>query len=186
MSGLTPFQTAGPFFDVLLRSRVPNCQVSDATLGTRIAIEGNLYDGEGSPIRDGLIETWQADAQGRYPHQKDRQNARPDPYFFCHGWTPTNDEGRFRIETIKPGAVAASDGRLQAPHILVSVMGRGILTRHLTRLYFEDEPSNETDPILALVPHARRQTLIARRIETAMYRFDIKLQGAEETVFFDV
>jgi protocatechuate 3,4-dioxygenase alpha subunit len=157
----------------------------DDTRGERIAIEGVLFDGAGSPMPDGLIEIWQADANGRYAHPDDPQSAEADPSFSGYGWRHTTAEGGFRFDTIKPGAVEAPDGRMQAPHIMVSVMGRGILTRFITRLYFEDEAANDRDPILALVPVARRDTLIARRTAEGSYRFDIRIQGPGETVFFD-
>ena len=186
MSGhLTPFQTAGPFFDVMLRSRAEMQMVQPDTRGHRITIEGLLLDGGGAPIHDGLVELWQADAEGRYAHPDDPRSAEADASFYGYGWRHTNEDGSFRFDTIKPGAVVAPGGGMQAPHILVSVMARGVLTRFITRLYFEDEPSNDRDPILALVPAARRNTLIARRAGEGRYRFDIRVQGPEETVFFD-
>ena len=178
MSGLTPFQTVGPFFEVLLRTRVPCRQVSDDTPGTRISIEGTLYDGASVPIPDGLIEIWHADANGEY--------TTTTRDFSGYGWSATGSDGVFRFDTLKPGRVLTREGEEQAPHILVSVLARGVLTRYVTRLYFEDEPANERDPILALVPAARRPTLIARRVRPSTYCFDIRVQGADETVFFDV
>ena len=145
-----------------------------------------LYDGGGQPIRDGLVETWQADDSGRYPHSDNGTRQESDPEFFGYGWSRTEGDGRFRFDSIKPGSVAAPDGRFQAPHVLVSVMARGILTRYITRMYFEDEAANESDPILERVPAARRQTLVARRVADGTYQFDIRVQGPDETVFFDV
>jgi protocatechuate 3,4-dioxygenase alpha subunit len=186
MSRVTSFQTVGPFFDVALRTRAQMEMVRPETHGERITIEGVLLDGTGSPIPDGLVEIWQADASGRYAHPDDPRGADADPSFSGYGWRHTTENGGFRFETIKPGAVEAPDGRVQAPHIMVSVMGRGILTRFITRLYFEDDPANDRDPILALVPAARRRTLIARPTGEGRYRFDIRIQGPGETVFFDV
>jgi protocatechuate 3,4-dioxygenase alpha subunit len=183
---LTPFQTVGPFFEVLLRRREPCRQTSESTEGLRIRIEGVLADGEGQPISDALIETWQADARGRYRHPDDPRGAETDPAFQGYGWCHTDEEGRFHFETIKPGTVAAPDGRTQAPHVLVSVMARGVLTRYVTRVYFEDEAANAGDAVLALVPRDRRGTLVAPRVEPGVYRFDIRVQGGRETVFFDV
>ncbi|HEY6360408.1 MAG TPA: protocatechuate 3,4-dioxygenase subunit alpha [Vicinamibacterales bacterium] len=183
---VSPFQTVGPFFEVMLRSRAPLQMVGPGTRGERVAIEGVLADGAGNPIPDALVEIWQADAAGRYAHPADPQHAAADPSFHGYGWRHTVDNGRFSFDTIKPGAVAGPAGRIQAPHILVSVMARGILTRFLTRLYFEDEPANDRDPILALVPAARRHTLIARRADDDHYIFDIRIQGPGETVFFDL
>lgn len=186
MLGVTAFQTVGPYFDVLLRSRTQCRQVTDATLGIRVVIDGVLYDGAGRPVPDGLVEIWQADAQGRYGHPDEPHGQPSDPAFYGYGWSHTGDDGAFRFETVKPGAVLAPDGRVQAPHILVSVMARGVLTRYVTRLYFGDEAANESDPILALVPADRRLTLLAQPVGAFAYRFDIRLQGADETVFFDV
>jgi protocatechuate 3,4-dioxygenase, alpha subunit len=186
MSGqVTPFQTAGPFFEVMLRSRVEMQMVQPDTPGERVTVEGVLLDGAGSPVADGLVELWQADAQGRYAHPDDPHGSEADASFCGYGWRHTDEGGGYRFDTIKPGAVAAPGGGMQAPHILVSVMARGVLTRFITRLYFEDEPANDRDPILALVPTARRNTLIARRCGEGRYRFDIRIQGPGETVFFD-
>ena len=186
MSRVTGFQTVGPFFAVALRTRALMQMVRDETRGERITIEGVLLDGAGSPMPDGLIEIWQADADGRYAHPDDPRGAEADPSFSGYGWRHTNEDGGFRFDTIKPGAVETLDGRMQAPHIMVSVMGRGILTRFITRLYFEGDAANDRDPILALVPAPRRDTLIARRTGEGCYRFDIRIQGPGETVFFDV
>jgi protocatechuate 3,4-dioxygenase, alpha subunit len=183
MSSLTPFNTVGPFFKVMLRHRPEGSDslVTDATRGERITIEGRLTDGAGSPILDGLVEIWQADAEGRYRHPGDPRSGGADPHFTGFGRVSTGVDGTFAFHTIKPGIVA--DG--QAPHILVSVFARGIMTRCWTRLYFEGEPRNQTDPILALVPPDRRGTLLARQTAGGRYRFDILLQGGKETVFFD-
>jgi protocatechuate 3,4-dioxygenase, alpha subunit len=185
MSRVTGFQTVGPFFEVALRTRAEMRMVLPATRGERITIEGVLLDGAGSPVPDGLVEIWQADANGRYAHPDDPHSAAADPSFSGYGWRHTNPDGGFRFDTIKPGAVEGPDGRMQSPHIMVSVMGRGILTRFITRLYFEDDATNERDPILALVPAARRHTLIAQRTAEGRYHFDIRIQGPDETVFFD-
>ena len=185
MSGLTPFQTIGPFFEVLLRTRIASRQTADAVSGTGITVEGKVYDGAGDPVVDALIEVWQADGQGRYDHP-DVDGSSSDPQVFGYGWCETDQDGRFRFETVKPAAVPAPDGGRQAPHILVSVMARGVLTRLITRLYFDDEDANASDSILQLVPQERRRTVIATMVDTATYRFDIRLQGSGETVFFDV
>lgn len=190
MSGVTPSQTVGPYFDVWLRSRAGGREaqgfVTGQAHGTRIAIEGRVLDGAGAPMPDALVETWQADADGRYRHPEDRRGALADPSFTGYGWAHTRTDGGFTFETVKPGRVPHPDGGDQAPHLLVSVMARGILTRFITRIYFEDEPSNAEDAILALVPESRRQTLIATRSGEGRYRFDLIMQGPGETVFFDV
>jgi protocatechuate 3,4-dioxygenase, alpha subunit len=186
MAGITPSQTAGPYFGILLRGRAECRQVTDATRGTRISIEGRVLDGAGNGISDALIETWQADASGRYHHPEDCRPQPADPAFNGFGWAHTREDGGYRFETIKPGRVPGPDGANQAPHVDVSIMGRGILTRFITRIYFEDESANADDPILGLVPAARRDTLIARRVADGQYVFDIVMQGPRETVFFDV
>jgi protocatechuate 3,4-dioxygenase alpha subunit len=185
-AAITPSQSLGPYFDILVRGRAESRQVTDATAGTRIVIEGQVLDGAGKPMPDALVETWQADANGRYRHPEDPRPQPPDPAFNGYGWAHTREDGGFSFETIKPGRVPGPDGRDQAPHILVSVMARGILTRFITRIYFEDEAANAEDPILALVPENRRHTLIARRTGEGRYLFDLVMQGTGETVFFDV
>ena len=186
MKGITPFQTVGPYFNLMVRPRGRCTLVSDATHGTRVRVAGTVIDGQGEPIPDALVEMWQADANGRYRHADDRRPQQPDPAFNGFAWAHTNAEGGFRFDTVKPGPVPGPDGQDQAPHILVSVMSRGILTRFVTRLYFEDEPANASDPILALVPAERRGTLLARKQADSTYRFDIVMQGPNETVFFDL
>lgn len=186
MSGITPSQTVGPYFGIMVRGRNECRQVTDATAGAHIVIEGRVVDGVGNAIPDALVEIWQADANGRYQHPDDPGSPPADPHFSGYGWAHTRGNGGFRFETVKPGRVAAPDGSEQAPHVLVSVMSRGILTRFITRIYFDDEPSNEDDPILALVPEERRQTLLARHVGEGRYEFNLVMQGEGETVFFDV
>jgi protocatechuate 3,4-dioxygenase alpha subunit len=178
---LTPFQPVGPYFHVMLDGlgRIPRLARDDAR-GDRITIAGVLRDGAGQPVADGMIEIWQADAEGRYHHAEDPRMPSADPGFWGYGRVDTDDAGSYRFETIKPGRVPG-----QAPHILVSVYAPGILKRCITRMYFDDDPANDADPTLQLVPAHRRHTLLATR-EGAGYRFDIVLQGENETVFFDV
>jgi protocatechuate 3,4-dioxygenase, alpha subunit len=187
MSRVTPFSTIGPFFKVMLRDRPEGSDrlVSDTTRGTPITIEGRLTDGAGEPILDGLVEIWQADAEGRYRHPDDPRSAAADPAFTGFGRVSTGIDGTFAFHTIRPGAVAGPDGQPQAPHVLVSVLARGIMTRCWTRIYFDDDAANARDPVLQLVPESRRETLIARTVANGRFRFDIVLQGEEETVFFD-
>ena len=184
MTALTPFSTVGPFFKLLVRDRPEgtDCLVAKSTRGEHITISGVLLDGRGAPVDDGLVEIWQADAEGRYP--------KPDgsAEFSGFGRAATGPNGRFSFRTIKPGPVADEiHGRVrhQAPHILTGVMARGVMSRCWTRMYFEGEPLNASDPILQLVPADRRHTLIARRTGDEMYEFNIVLQGENETVFFD-
>jgi protocatechuate 3,4-dioxygenase alpha subunit len=182
----TPSQTVGPFFHHALPFEGGGILVRAGTRGKRIVIEGTVRDGAGAAAGDVLIETWQADAGGRYHHPEDRQPQPMDEAFDGFGRVPTSDYGRFVIETVKPGAVPGPRGRAQAPHVVLGILGRGVLTRLVTRLYFDDEAANAQDPILEMVPANRCRTLIARRLAEGRYHFDIVLQGQDETVFFDV
>lgn len=204
MSDITPSQTVGPYFAYGLapHSRC-NWQPSanydsketvgadlvtpDAT-GTRIRIEGRVLDGDGLPINDAMLEIWQADAQGRYAHPRDNR-ARTNALFKGFGRSATDKAGGYSFDTIKPGVVAGPDGKPQAPHIVFCIYSRGMLRQVYTRLYFSDEAANGADPILTLVPADRRVTLVAHkemRGELPVYRFDIRVQGENETVFFDI
>ncbi len=186
MNGLTPFQTLGPFFDFGLVIRDGDLVAQPAATGRHITIEGALRDGAGSVLPDALIEVWQANAAGKYRHPDDTQDRPIDPAFDGFGRVATDEYGKFSFRTVVPGRVPGPGGTLQAPHLAITVLARGLLTRLATRLYFEDEPSNGTDPILALVPVERRATLLARVLAPDRYQFDIVLQGPGETVFFDV
>jgi protocatechuate 3,4-dioxygenase alpha subunit len=183
---LTPYQTVGPFFHEGLECPGGETLASERTRGARIRIEGVVRDGAGDAVPDAVIEIWQANAAGRYQHPADRRDIPVDPAFDGFGRVATDSEGRFAFATIKPGSVPGPEGTPQSPHLLLSVFARGVLTRLITRLYFEDETANEIDPVLSLVPAARRGTLIAKRSDATTYRFDIVLQGDRETVFFDV
>jgi protocatechuate 3,4-dioxygenase alpha subunit len=186
---LTASQTVGPFFsDALLRDP-QNVLVQAQTGGERIRIEGQVYDGDRKVVEDALVEIWQANEHGRYNHPADRQPLPLDPAFSGFGRSGTDADGCFWFETIRPGRVPFDAERQQAPHILVTVASRGMLNHAVTRLYFEGEAANEADPVLSLVPEARRETLLARRTVVdgkPVYRFDIVLQGQGETVFFNV
>jgi len=186
MSQLTPFSTVGPFFKLLVRDRLEgtDCLISEATRGERITIAGRLIAGDGAPVNDGLVEIWQADAAGHSHHPDDPNHNKADPEFSGFGRAATASNGAFSFSTIKPGVVTGPDGITPAPHVLVSVMARGVMSRCWTRMYFEGEPLNEGDRILALVPIERRHTVIARRRDN-VYEFNIVLQGDNETVFFE-
>ncbi|MEX1158022.1 MAG: protocatechuate 3,4-dioxygenase subunit alpha [Thermomicrobiales bacterium] len=191
MPGLTSAQTVGPFFaPALLRVDTQlNMLAGPETQGTRIRIEGTVYDGAGVVVPDALIEIWQANSHGRYHHPSDRREVPLDPAFTGFGRCGTDDEGRYWFETILPGPVPFDRERTQAPHICVTIFARGLLNHLLTRLYFVDEPANAEDPILQLIPADRRGTLLAACMDagpTVVYRFDIVLQGASETVFFSI
>lgn len=184
-------QTVGPFFHGLLSPGL-NDLVGPATRGERITIGGRLLDGDGAALaNDGMVEIWQANAEGRYDHPEDVQELPRDPHFRGFGRCGTDADGAFEFQTIKPGPVAGPQGQLQAPHINLVVFARGLLSHLYTRLYFPGEPLNETDPWLSAVEPARRPTLIAAAEpgggqRPRRYRFDVVLQGENETVFFDV
>ena len=188
---LTSSQTVGPFFaPALLREdAIRNVLTQPETSGERIHIEGRVLDGDGMPVPDAMVEIWQANAYGRYNHSVDKGPAQLDPSFLGFGRSGTAEDGSYWFETIKPGHVPFYHNKLQAPHICVTVFSRGLLNHLVTRLYFEDEQTNAEDPILLCVPDERRSTLLARRENREgmiVYRFDIIMQGAGETAFFNL
>lgn len=184
----TTSQTVGPFFKIGLHWLYRDNLATEGVAGERVVIEGRLVDGDGLPVPDALIEVWQANSYGKYDHPEDTQDKPLDPNFKGFVRIPTNSEGMFRFTTIKPGSVPGPQGKAQAPHLLVSIFMRGILRRLVTRMYFPDDPENGADPILILVEPARRSTLIAKKSVQApgTVRWDVHLQGPEETVFFDL
>jgi protocatechuate 3,4-dioxygenase alpha subunit len=185
---LTPSQTVGPYFAMRLPWPEGPFVVPEDTPGA-ITIIGRLYDGAGNVIPDGLIETWQADPDGRFAHPDDPRGPVPGGYkaFRGFGRSQTELDGSFRIVTLKPGPLPFGDGRTEAPHIDVSVFSRGMLDRSVTRIYFPDEAeANAADPVLEAVPAERRQTLIAEPAGEGLLRFDVHMQGEAETVFFDM
>ena len=186
----TPSQTVGPYFAYGLTARQYNYQHSSIAEGSmagedvegeRIRLEGRVFDGDGATVPDAMIEIWQADAQGRFAHPADPRNSNTGFSGFGRFGTGTDPHHRFIFDTIKPGPAAEGE----APHLNVIVFMRGLLTHVYTRIYFEDEKANATDPVLSAVPQDRRDTLIAAR-EGNTYRLDIHMQGPNETVFFDV
>ena len=185
----TPSQTVGPFFGVGLTrpSQLQHVLVNDRTEGERIRIEGIVFDGAGRAVDDALVEIWQANAHGRYHHPLDSGAAPLDPAFFGFGRCPTDASGAFAFETIKPGAIERGDGVRHAPHVNVTVFSRGMLSHAFTRMYFGGDDL-DSDPTLALVESDRRRTLVAERRSDGglvVYRWNIHLQGDQETVFFD-
>jgi protocatechuate 3,4-dioxygenase alpha subunit len=182
----TPSQTVGPYFAIGLPWRDGPLAVPEDTPGA-IRIAGIVYDGAGTPVPDALIETWQADPDGCFADLRGHGGPSNLPGFrgFArHG--QEDGDGQFEIVTVKPGPVPGLHGVAQAPHIDVSVFARGMLNRCVTRIYFGDEPeANAADPVLVRVPVERRETLIAQPTENG-YRFDIRLQGEGETVFFAI
>jgi protocatechuate 3,4-dioxygenase alpha subunit len=184
----TTSQTVGPFFKIgfawLYRDNLAGPGVS----GERAEISGRIVDGDGKPVPDGIIEIWQANSHGKYAHPDDPQEKPIEAGFSGYGRIATDDDGRFRFTTIKPGRVPGPGGKLQAPHIEVSVFTRGLLRRLITRIYFPNEASNSEDFGLNLVPAERRGALIAKQLESqaGAFEWNVILQGAGETVFFDV
>jgi protocatechuate 3,4-dioxygenase alpha subunit len=178
---LTPSQTVGPYLSLGLTWMHGYRVVPEGTPDA-ITISGVLRDGAGAPVPDGLVETWQADRDGRFDHSDDPRGATGSG-FTGFGRCNTDHEGRYRIVTVKPGPIG--DG--QAPHIDVSVLARGLLDRVVTRIYFPDEAqANAADPVLSAVPPERAATLVAREDGPDRLIFDIRLQGEGETVFFAV
>lgn len=180
---LTPSQTVGPFLSIGLTWDDGPDVVPEGTPG-RVTVGGTVHDGAGDPVTDALVETWQADPDGRFDHPDDPRGAeKPSvPGFRGFGRSATDAEGRWEVHTVLPGALPG-----EAPHLDVSVFARGLLDRVVTRIYLPDHPDNATDPLLAAVPADRRDTLVARPDGGPdRLRFDIRLQGAGETVFLQV
>lgn len=188
--GQTPSQTVGPFYSMLLGREGDNVITTSADGGERVVVTGRVFDGDRNHIEDALLEFWQADPGGRYNHPDDHRETALDPAFtgFARALTDYKT-GDFRLETVKPGRVPDMEGDFQAPHISVIVQARGMLNPVFTRVYFSDETSANTDDlILRQVPQQRRGTLVAMLVpgsEPKTYRFDIRFQGDDETVFFD-
>ena len=180
----TPSQTVGPYLSIGLPWPDGPHVVPEGTPGA-FWIRGTVRDGHGDPVPDAMIETWQADPDGGFRHPDDPRGAA-NGEFRGFGRCPTETDGTYGILTVLPGVVPGEGGTTQARHIDVSVFARGLLDRVVTRIYLPDHPANANDPVLALVPAERRSTLIAQRVSETEYRFDIRLQGADETVFLDV
>jgi protocatechuate 3,4-dioxygenase, alpha subunit len=183
----TPSQTVGPFFHIGLPARATS-ELVPPDHADAVRIVGTVFDGNGEPVNDALLEIWQADRAGRYAHPEDTREEIPrEDGFKGFGRCATDADGRFAFVTVKPGPVPAPGRGMQAPHIDVSVFARGLLKRLVTRVYFPDEAeANDADPVLSAIadPQAR-STLVAREEDGAL-RFDIRLQGERETAFFSV
>ncbi|MFK3984690.1 protocatechuate 3,4-dioxygenase subunit alpha [Micromonospora sp. NPDC050397] len=185
-SGSTPSQTVGPYLHLgLLWPDGPDV-VPPGTPG-EIWLRGRLFDGAGAPVVDALVESWQADPDGRFDHPDDPRGARRSTVagFRGFGRCATDASGTYAIRTVKPGALPGPDGGTEAPHLNLSIFARGLLHRLVTRLYFPDEAANATDPVLSTIAESRRRTLVAATAPDG-YHFDIHLQGEHETVFFAV
>jgi protocatechuate 3,4-dioxygenase alpha subunit len=190
MKKQTPSQTVGPFYAIGLTRKAMNIVANESTQGERIRVEGQVFDGDGTTIPDVMVEIWQANAYGRYNHPDDKQEKPLDPSFTGWGRSGTDEKCFYGFETIKPGPVPGNDSSVQAPHINMVIFARGMLVHAYTRMYFADEPLNADDLVLnSIKSKKRRATLIAAREERGgkpVYRFDIRLQGNNETVFFDM
>lgn len=195
MSKITPSQTVGPFFAYGLTPQgryawndvAENDLVAPELVESRIRIEGALYDGDGAPLPDGMVEIWQAGGRGRFPSGQGAGGGLSNTAVKGFGRCATGPDGDCAFSTVKPGVIEEPAGGDQAPHILVAVFARAMLVHAFTRIHFDDEPDNATDPVLQLVSAERRATLITKRqADGTAYRFDIRLQSDGETVFFDV
>ena len=180
------YQTVGPYFKIGLEGFYRDDLTGPNVPGQVIEISGSVIDADGATVSDAVLEFWHADSEGRYPDKP-----QPHPFegsFVGFGRVPTNADGCFRFRTIKPGAVQADTPARQAPHILVSVFLRGLLNRLITRIYFSDETANADDPVLLSVDERRRNSLVARADPSppGRYKWDVFLQGDDETVFFEL
>jgi protocatechuate 3,4-dioxygenase, alpha subunit len=185
----TPWCTVGPYFSVTVTDA--NCVRAIAppdAKGERLKLLCSVFDRDGKSVPDTLIEIWQANADGKYNHPDDRQAKAADSAFRGFGRQITDENGACEFETIKPGRVPGRGKSLQAPHLEVGVFTRGVLKRLATRIYFSGDVANGECPALALVPKARRATLIAQPVagQPGTWRHEIHLSGPKETVFFDV
>jgi protocatechuate 3,4-dioxygenase, alpha subunit len=182
----TTSQTVGPFFTIGLTRLKKTDLVGAEISGERITIAGRVVDGDGKPVPDAMLEIWQANSHGKYAHPEDTQNKPLEPGFQGFGRVGVDLNGGFQFTTIKPGAVPGPDGKMQAPHIAVSVFARGLQLRLVTRIYFPEEAANANDYVLNLVEPVRRSTLTAKKTVIAgAFEWNVILQGDDETVFFD-
>jgi protocatechuate 3,4-dioxygenase alpha subunit len=184
----TTSQTVGPFFKIGFEWLYRDNLIGEGASGERVTIQGRVFDGDGLPVPDAILEIWQANAHGKYDHPEDTQDKPLEPGFKGYGRVPTTPEGMFRFATIKPGPVPGPNGKEQAPHLVISVFTRGLLKRLVTRMYSPDDARNASDQILDLVEPARRSTLIAKKTAggPGSLEWNVVLQGPEETVFFDL
>ena len=180
MTAATASQTAGPYWHMidfpewadLTRAGSGNEGVG----GERVTLVGRITDGDGTAVTDALVEIWQASPEGSY-----------EDGFHGFGRCASNGDGEFRFETFKPGPVPGRGNAMQAPHIALTIFARGLMKHLTTRMYFEGEALNETDPVLSMIEDpARRGTLVAKSVGGGVWRMDVRLQGEGETVFLDV
>ncbi len=178
-------QTIGPYLRIGLEWMVIEDLAPQGVTGERMQISGKIFDAERNPVNDAAVEIWQANSHGKYASPEDIQDKPLEPGFRGYGRSLTDDSGGFRFRTIKPGRVPGPDGRLQAPHLVVTIFMRGLLKQLMTRMYFPEEPANADDAILNLVPPERRAFLVARKTAEGALEWNVNLQGKNETVFFD-
>jgi protocatechuate 3,4-dioxygenase alpha subunit len=182
----SPSQTVGPFFHFAITSDAVLAHMAGAhTHGERIHLRIRVLDGAADPVPDAMIELWHADAEGGFTGQPDAEGGLPGQSFRGWGRQPSNVDGVCEFDTIRPGSTTAVDGTRAAAHVNVCLFSRGMLRHVFTRMYFADDALLADDPVLALVPASRRQTLIAQHVGDA-WQFEIHLQGERETVFFDL
>jgi protocatechuate 3,4-dioxygenase alpha subunit len=185
----TPSQTVGPYFHLgCTRTHSVSCLAAPEAKGERIWLHCRVLDGDGLPVNDAMLELWQANSEGKYQHPEDTQDKPADSHCRGFGRLATKEDGTCIFETVKPGCVAGPGDSVQAPHINVSLFARGVLKRLPTRIYFQGSAANAGDPVLALVPENRRDTLMARRDARVAghWIFEFRLCGENETVFFDI
>jgi protocatechuate 3,4-dioxygenase alpha subunit len=178
-------QTIGPYLRIGLEWMQIEDLAPQGVAGERVRIEGKVLDADGKPVNDAAVEIWQANSHGKYASPEDTQAKPLEKGFRGYGRSLTDDAGAFRFRTIKPGRVPGPEGKLQAPHVTVTIFMRGLLKQLQTRIYFPDDPANADDPVLNLVPAERRATLVARKRSDGALEWNVVLQGKNETVFFD-
>ena len=184
--GLTPSQTVGPYLHIGLDWLTTTDLAPAGVAGERIVIQGQVLDADRQPIPDGMVEIWQANSHGKYAHPDDQRALPVEAGFHGFGRVSTDEQGRFRFSTIKPGSVPDAQGRPQAPHLLVNVFARGLLKQLVTRMYFPGD-AHDVDSVLQHVPAARRATLVAQSAGTGVVDWNILIGGGgDETVFFEL
>lgn len=183
----TPSQTVGPYLHIGLTDKhsIHRIAAPEAP-GERVHLTCRVLDADNVPLNDAMIEIWQADANGKYNHPDDLP--APEAMFQGFGRAASDEHGRCEFETIRPGRISGPGNTRQAPHLNLAVYARGILLQLYTRIYFAGDPANAGDPVLALVPAERRETLLAQPDPSrpGSWRFDVHLRGDQETVFFDI
>ena len=182
----TASQTVGPYFRIGLSYLESSALCSEAAPGTHIAVSGQIFDADGAPVTDAQLELWQADDQGRFAGYDPTESGIVSDGFTGFARIPVDERGMFKFNTVYPGSVSMLDGRSQAPHIVLMLSMRGILKHLYTRIYFAADPLNGDDPVLSTVPAERRKTLYAELLpgSTNDYLWNVRLQGTDETVFF--